>query len=99
MCFRIPPLFKLHLVWYNTGRFYGKRRLENMEQQKIDRINALAKKAKTTGLSEAEAAEQKMLREEYIAAFRSNLKAQLDHTVILKPDGTAAPLRQKRGKL
>ncbi len=69
-----------------------------MEQQKIDRINALAKKAKTTGLDAAEVAEQKALRQEYISAFRSSLKAQLDNTVILKPDGTAAPLRQKRDK-
>lgn len=67
-----------------------------MEQRKIDRINALAKKARETGLTDAEQAEQKALREEYIAGFRSSLKAQLDNTVVLNPDGTAYKLRQKK---
>ncbi|MDY3619078.1 DUF896 domain-containing protein [Agathobaculum sp.] len=67
-----------------------------MEQRKIDRINALAKKARETGLTDAEQAEQKALREEYIAGFRSSLKAQLDNTVVLNPDGTAHKLRQKK---
>ena len=47
-------------------------------QDKIDRINELAKKAKEEGLTEAEIAERDVLRQEYIAAFRTNLKAQLD---------------------
>ena len=50
-----------------------------MEQSKIDRINALAKKAKTEGLTEAETAERKALREAYIAAYRKSLRAQLDN--------------------
>lgn len=67
-----------------------------MEQRKIDRINALARKAREAGLTDAEQAEQKALREEYIAGFRSSLKAQLDNTVVLNPDGTAYKLRQKK---
>lgn len=67
-----------------------------MEQQKLKRINALAKKAKAEGLTEAEKAEQKELREEYIAEYRANLKAQLDNTTVLNPDGTAYKLRPKR---
>ncbi|MBQ8078360.1 MAG: DUF896 domain-containing protein [Oscillospiraceae bacterium] len=60
-----------------------------MEQSKIDRINALARKAKTPeGLTEAERAEQKALRDEYRAAFRRSLTGQLDNTVIVEPDGT-----------
>ena len=47
-------------------------------QDKIDRINELARKAKEEGLSEEELAERDALRKEYIAAFRANLKAQLD---------------------
>ena len=38
----------------------------------------LARKAKEEGLSEEELAERDTLRKEYIAAFRANLKAQLD---------------------
>lgn len=68
-----------------------------MEQSKIDRINALAKKAKTEGLTPEETAERKALREEYIADFRGSLKAQLDNTVVLNPDGTSFRLKQKGG--
>lgn len=67
-----------------------------MEQQKLKRINALAKKAKAEGLTEAEKAEQKVLREEYVAQYRANLKAQLDNTTVLNPDGTAYKLRPKK---
>lgn len=58
-----------------------------MEQSKIDRINALAKKSKTEGLTPAEAEEQKVLRAEYVAAFRASLTAQLENTVIVDKDG------------
>ncbi len=47
-------------------------------QDKIDRINELARKAKAEGLSDEELVERDALRKEYIAAFRENLKAQLD---------------------
>lgn len=67
-----------------------------MQQQKIERINALAKKAKTEGLTDAEQAEQKALRAEYIAGFRQSLKSQLDNTVVLNPDGTTVKLRPKK---
>lgn len=67
-----------------------------MTDEKIARINALAKKAKTEGLTDEEKAEQKALREEYVADFRKSLKAQLDNTVVLNPDGTSYRLRQKR---
>lgn len=66
-----------------------------MEQQKIDRINTLAKKAKTKGLTPEETAEQKQLREEYIAEYRANLKAQLDNTVVMDQNGNKRPLRKK----
>lgn len=57
-------------------------------QEKIDRINFLARKSRTEGLTEAEALEQKNLRAEYVAAFRKSLENTLDNTVIQRPDGT-----------
>ena len=59
-----------------------------MEDSKIKRINELAKKSKTEGLTPDEAAEQKALRAEYVAAFRASLTAQLESTVLVDPDGT-----------
>lgn len=59
-----------------------------MEQKKIDRINELAKKSKTVGLTAAEKEEQTALRNEYRAAFRMSLSSQLDNTYIVEPDGT-----------
>ena len=66
-----------------------------MEKNKIERINELARKKKTEGLTEAEAAEQAELRHEYLTEFRENLKAMLDNTIIQEPDGTRHVLRQK----
>ena len=57
-------------------------------EQMIERINQLYNKAKTEGLTEAEAQEQKDLRAEYIKIFRANFRSQLDHTKIKEADGT-----------
>ncbi len=49
-------------------------------KEKIDRINALAAKAKTDeGLTEDEAKEREELRQEYIQSVRQNVKAHLDN--------------------
>lgn len=69
-----------------------------MTDEKIQRINALAKKAKTEGLTEAEKQEQQALRAEYVADFRRSLKAQLDNTVVINPDGTSYKLKQEKDK-
>ena len=66
-----------------------------MEKEKIDRINELAKKRKTVGLTPEELAEQDALRKEYLAGFRENLQALLDSTVIQEPDGTRHALKRK----
>ena len=49
-----------------------------LDRSSIERINALAKKAKTVGLTKEEAAERDKLRKEYLAAIRKNFKATLD---------------------
>ena len=66
-----------------------------MEKEKIERINALAKKRKAEGLTPEETAEQQALRQEYLAEFRKSLQDTLDHTIIQEPDGTRHALRQK----
>ncbi len=65
-------------------------------QEQIDRINFLARKAKSEGLTEEEALEQKKLRAEYVAAFRQSLETQLESTVIVRPDGSRERITRKR---
>ena len=67
-----------------------------MEKAKIERINALANKAKSEGLTEEERSEQKALREEYIAEFRASFRGILDNTVIQYPDGSKQSLPDYR---
>ena len=66
-----------------------------MTDEKIKRINELAKKSKTVGLTEAEKAEQQQLRAEYIAAYRKSLEAQLGSIVVQNPDGSRTKLQKK----
>ena len=66
-----------------------------MTNEKIARINELAKKSKTTGLTEAEKAEQQALRQEYIADVKASLRVQLNNTSIQEPDGTIHKLAKK----
>lgn len=69
-----------------------------MEQKKIDRINELAKKSKTTGLTEEEKREQTKLRNEYRRAVTGNLAATLENTYIMTPDGKKTKVRSSGGK-
>lgn len=60
-----------------------------MNAEKINRINQLARKARTTGLSQAELEEQQALRLEYRQSVVGNLRGHLDHTVVVNPDGSS----------
>ena len=66
-----------------------------MTNEKIARINELAKKSKTTGLTDAEKAEQQALRQEYVADVKASLRAQLNNPSIKEPDGTIHKLGKK----
>lgn len=66
-----------------------------MNEEKIARINELSRKSKAEGLTEAEKQEQTILRQEFIASFRNNLKAQLDNIDVVNPDGSVENLGEK----
>ena len=66
-----------------------------MKQEQIDRINELARKAKTTGLTEEEERERAVLRRAYIDSVLGNLKGQLDHTYIVDEQGNKRKLEKK----
>ena len=66
-----------------------------MKQERIDRINELARKARLEELTDDEKREQKTLREEYVAAYRNNLETILDHTVIMDEEGRKTKLKKK----
>lgn len=62
---------------------------------RIERINELARKAKAEGLTEAEKAEQKKLRREYLDAVKANIISQLDNTYIVDENGNERKLGRK----
>lgn len=66
-----------------------------MDEAKIARINALARKARETGLTPEEEEERRLLREEYVAAFRRDLQATLDHVYVTDEQGRQVKLRKK----
>lgn len=69
-----------------------------MVQEKIDRINHLARESKIRELTPEEKEEQAVLRKEYINEFRLSLGGILDNTVIKRPDGSVEPLKKDEKK-
>ena len=66
-----------------------------MTEEKIKRINELARKQKSVGLTEEEKQEQYVLRREYINSFKASLVSQLENTYIVEPDGTKRKVQVK----
>lgn len=66
-----------------------------MEQAKIERINELARLAKTRPLTDDERKERAQLRREYIAAVTGSLQEQLDRIYIADESGTPQKLKKK----
>ena len=68
-----------------------------MTEEKIARINELARKSKAEGLTPAEKEEQAALRQEFLDSVRNNLKQQLDNIDMVEEDGTVVNLGEKYG--
>ncbi|RKW50984.1 MAG: DUF896 domain-containing protein [Lachnospiraceae bacterium] len=68
-----------------------------MDNIKIDRINTLANKQKSVGLTEEEKQEQAALRKEYIETIRESLRANLNNISIKEADGSITDLGKKFG--
>ena len=69
--------------------------IEKTLEEKIQRINELYRKSKAEGLTEEEKKEQALLRQDYIANVRRNLRAQLDNIDVVNTDGSVENLGEK----
>lgn len=67
-----------------------------MTEEKINRINILARKQKAEGLTEEEKTEQAALRKEYIESYKKSLIAQLENTYIVDENGNKTKLTERR---
>lgn len=67
----------------------------NSMEERIQRINELYHKSQAEGLTETEKEEQTILRKEYVASVRNNLRGQLENIEVQNPDGTIEKLRKK----
>ena len=66
-----------------------------MEKEQIERINELARKKKTVGLTAEETEEQAALRAQYLKEFRANMIATLESVRVEQEDGSYIPLKKK----
>lgn len=83
------------LIWCFLIYVYMFKGMDIMEQSKIDRINELARKARTVGLTKEEEAERAVLRGEYISSYRESLISHLDKVYIADENGEKRKLKMK----
>ena len=69
-----------------------------MKKGDIERINELARKAKTVGLTPEENEERAKLRRAYIDSVVGDLRQQLDNTYIVDEQGNKIKLQKKGEK-
>ena len=58
-----------------------------LDPKKIERINELARKKKTVGLTQVEQDEQLLLRQEYLEAFRGGMRNHIEGLKVVDEDG------------
>ena len=69
-----------------------------MDEKKIQRINELARKAKSPeGLTEEEVQERAVLRREYIDSVKMSLVGHLDNVYLVDEKGNEEKLKKKQG--
>ena len=59
-----------------------------LSKEKMARINELARKKKSEGLSQAEILEQQSLREEYLTVFRGGMRHHIEGMKVVDQEGT-----------
>ena len=69
-----------------------------MTDEKINRINELYRKSQDEGLTEDEKKEQAILRKEFVASVKSNLRSQLNNIDMVNEDGSIENLGEKYGE-
>jgi uncharacterized protein YnzC (UPF0291/DUF896 family) len=70
-----------------------------LSPEKLQRINELSRKSKTTGLTMEEAKEQTNLRKEYLETFKSSMRDTIEHVKIIDPEGNdVTPEKVKESK-
>ena len=62
----------------------------------IKRINELYHKSKEEGLSDEEKAEQKKLREDYVAAIKGNIRSQLENIKVVDENGNEVDIKRRK---
>ena len=62
----------------------------------IKRINELYHKSKAEGLSDEEKAEQKKLREDYVAAIKGNIRSQLENIKVVDENGNEVDTKRRK---
>ena len=68
-----------------------------MKKEQIARINELARKAKTEGLTQAgKGGAAHAAGSSTLADVRASLQDQLAHTTVIEPDGSRHPLLKKK---
>ena len=67
-----------------------------LTENDIKRINELSHKSKAEGLTDEEKAEQKKLREEYVAAIKGNIRSQLENTKVVDENGNEVDLKRRK---
>ena len=62
----------------------------------IKRINELYHKSKAEALTDEEKAEQKKLREDYVAAIKGNIRSQLENVRVVDENGNEVELKRRK---